>query len=1623
MVLKASHSYLDECQVAFVALGRESFDAANANRMICIYRSLPSADDQTILAYACLGLQMENDQKTVDQRLEKIILGLCEGYRRLLNTKSMKRIYHDRDLIYMLRELRFQLTTTTEDEETKIAGITPMSLLRALEDNFNGVKREEFEQLLTIFFQAVQQQCPDFRLPPTRRTVPTILQESMKLDSVRRRLYGRYKLIIDESEDESAVRLLAQSGIINLDPNRTTVFRMSDFPDDVNNELRNVEMLSTIKLCMETGKTILMINTGRIHGSLYDVFNQNFSIMATGDMRKIFSKVAIGPKTIDVVVHEDFQCLIHIKRSELDEIPASFLSLFQKYSLSVNDFYRIQLEKLSPEDQILMKNVEERSLSFVQHFGRQYFYGLNDNTLYSCLLSIIKNDKNVYLNIHQNYTQLTIDSKPFIEQNPTNIQQCLLRLVLSKLIQLVSPESIILRLHTFQEKFGRELFENYFHQQEHFRFDNFIRKLTTNPSSIDLDDLLSTYDAFSDKLNNIQLTRKVIIFTRTKYNLIQFNQQLFRGFHHQTDTDDDQLFQILNLTLIENSLQLEKEFEKYQRDTTKKILILLINARINQELLHIPYIRQLIDQMEYSHENLRQNKEKYFVIVVHSSSEGISHQCSIYFHGWDFHFFDSCSSSNAFHLQTMLQILSSSFDQQRGFIDPILCDFNTLFEDCLWHFSSKIQITRTYLPKEIFKNASAYQFYQYQTNTLGRVQALKNILQQSIEVQGYIITIYREHLSKKNFHSIDQISKEILSGKRSNGPILSQIRLSFINFVSDILKLIVNDYGLDTLSTLSRVRNGYQSMLNLIDYSSFATDEERETISSASQGLFQLTNHYACIPQTPLYHLLHQRIQSLAENIKLTIIYQQTENIPIEFTFGQFRNKLYKSILNDRILMNIITDEILLSYTNDLVRTFYIIVQKNFDQKIIEFLSRWLLLIDEDDQQSFKESPHPNLWLLSHCYSSFEYDQNDPFSFYSACRIIDCLDLTRDLFIENDLTRSQVRENLFRLIFDHLSTNLLHFDQNWMQSYGFISKYYSSEKVLQRTQFLEIKDQIDFMNLAFLILLNEKIPQPIVSHLLNNIHENNRGLNRMPGKSIYLKLSSKVIDTVQQYFEEKNEQNSTLMIDLQQWIIHLLRSSTDSCEDEIVHLFKELNLNTSRLTLPLKQFLFDQLANLYLQSKRDYQPTIDSWERFIQLLPFVIQSIEEENLPTGYPLAHHPSIINNDQQRIILIDLFFEYIQRYFNDQIIKFEFINKITQSQLPNNRNRIISTLFKQFQVYFLLRGSALLLCQADATPDDQRLIYRVTQMVINTYLTIEREATELTGYLQIFLSTILIKRSWNYLLNLLKSEHIQLLNHQWANTLYHLLKTDQITPRHEDLQRSHQIQFTLSTMTISSIFPHLHQSYQQLKQILIAGDNENAPEQRWKSLSDWIQLQINANPSVLQLNEIKVMLLLIIYYDYYCKNQLSSLLTLLPLIENTLQPLAEELRVFRAFLQPSQYLIGYSRENDNGEENSLNNLFRVDCQEKDELSIRHSLVNLLAMILMGGKQSFLWTFTFHPLTLQNTFGKTHRFSDQINQLIICLIRFWIHDTSGHSKEWCTVRFWMCSIINWRTCSIYCS
>ncbi|CAF4439133.1 unnamed protein product, partial [Didymodactylos carnosus] len=311
--------------------------------------------------------------------------------------------------------------------------------------------------------------------------------------------------------------------------------------------------------------------------------------------RKIFSKVAIGPKTLDCVVHEQFQCIVHIKRSEMNEIPAPFLSRFQKYSLSINDFYRIQLERLPITEQQIIENVEAKAKTFIKHYGQQYLYGFTDNTLYSCLLSLIKteqqqqkpsaltdepveNDDNekqqpdeeekkivekvdttigktesiVYLGVHQ-YSQITIKSKSIIEQNPTDIQQCLLRSIISCLIQLVSPESLALKLPSFEDSTSRWICTDYFNKQEHFNIENFVQQLISNTTN-DFDDLLDEQN-HHDINENSSITTKVTIFTRTSSYILGLNKQSKSQLFNDDDTQNNanEKIDILNLATVENS--------------------------------------------------------------------------------------------------------------------------------------------------------------------------------------------------------------------------------------------------------------------------------------------------------------------------------------------------------------------------------------------------------------------------------------------------------------------------------------------------------------------------------------------------------------------------------------------------------------------------------------------------------------------------------------------------------------------------------------------------------------------------------------------------------------------------------------------------------------------------------------------------------------------------------------------------------------------------------------------------------------------------------------------------------------------------------------------------------------
>ena len=111
-------------------------------------------------------------------------------------------------------------------------------------------------------------------------------------------------------------------------------------------------------------------------------------------------------------------------------------------------------------------------------------------------------------------------------------------LIISKLIQLVSPESIILKLPTFEDKVEQWLCNLYFQQQEHFNIEHFIQQLLSNP--LEQDDLSPL---------EIHTTTKVMIFTRTSSYVVGLNQRSKTELFNE-NAGESKKIDILNLVSI-----------------------------------------------------------------------------------------------------------------------------------------------------------------------------------------------------------------------------------------------------------------------------------------------------------------------------------------------------------------------------------------------------------------------------------------------------------------------------------------------------------------------------------------------------------------------------------------------------------------------------------------------------------------------------------------------------------------------------------------------------------------------------------------------------------------------------------------------------------------------------------------------------------------------------------------------------------------------------------------------------------------------------------------------------------------------------------------------------------------
>ncbi len=301
--LKVLHYYLEghmstKASVGFVAITNHVLDAAKSNRCVSLLRQEPDQEEMMQIVHGVLfdsyGESSHSIQmiKYEDKNLskEEVAKKMCGAYAAVLryNDKELETFFGLRDFIFFLKYLRCTCRDSKEVDEMKFV-LSPENIIHGLERNFNGVSERTFLSLASMFLSFfpgdMERNVSNFVRQPI-----DVISDALK-DSKMGTGLKRYTLLIDDSEDDSIVRLLRHEGLI--DTSKKCLFKLSKMPE--NARLEEINLVCGVKYAALQGNKIVLSQTDIINESFYDLFNQHFRRVTNKHGEEDFyANIAVG---------------------------------------------------------------------------------------------------------------------------------------------------------------------------------------------------------------------------------------------------------------------------------------------------------------------------------------------------------------------------------------------------------------------------------------------------------------------------------------------------------------------------------------------------------------------------------------------------------------------------------------------------------------------------------------------------------------------------------------------------------------------------------------------------------------------------------------------------------------------------------------------------------------------------------------------------------------------------------------------------------------------------------------------------------------------------------------------------------------------------------------------------------------------------------------------------------------------------------------------------------------------------------------------------------------------------------------------------------------------------------
>lgn len=372
MPLKTLHPLLEEgCvdekpqphqRVGFIGISNWALDPAKMNRGIFVSRGDLS---ETELIKSAEGICAS--ERNILEKIKHLFQPFAKAY--ITVCKEGKGFFGLRDF-YSLIKTVFSITKTSNECPTvdQIAG----AVLR----NFSG---KDDVKVIDIFSGELQ---ADFS--STNTSTINMIEES--IFPACQMEENRYLLIL--TKNYAALQILQQI-FLSRQVHPEIIFG-SSFPKD-QEYMQICRNINRVKVCMETGQTVVLLNLQNLYESLYDALNQYY--VTLGGQKYV--DLGLGTHRVKCRVHPKFR-LIVIEEKEVvyEQFPIPLINRLEKHCLDINTVLKMEQRDIAEQIQTWVSKFVSIELDFSTtktYIPGDVFIGYHSDTCSSVVLQVTKN--------------------------------------------------------------------------------------------------------------------------------------------------------------------------------------------------------------------------------------------------------------------------------------------------------------------------------------------------------------------------------------------------------------------------------------------------------------------------------------------------------------------------------------------------------------------------------------------------------------------------------------------------------------------------------------------------------------------------------------------------------------------------------------------------------------------------------------------------------------------------------------------------------------------------------------------------------------------------------------------------------------------------------------------------------------------------------------------------------------------------------------------------------------------------------------------------------------------------------------------------------------------------------